>query len=383
VVAEALSDGGLVQGVLSGPRPKAPEGVRRVTIRPVRLRGKDQYQLAYQAERSVTHRNLLADEARAVVTTLLRDAFREARLETADADITVRVNRHGEARVKHSAAQHQPKEAAHDRAKPRPLPEGTPHDFLVRLGIMTQDGRVVASRQDKYRQVNRFLEMVQDVAGHLPQQGPVRVVDFGCGRSTLTFALYHALKQTLGLEPTVTGLDVRADTVRECEEHARELGYEGLSFHEGRIEDWAAEGPVDLVVCLHACDTATDDALAQAVRWKAKVILAVPCCQHELQDRIQAEPLQAMLRHGIVRERLASLATDCLRAELLESAGYSTRIMEFVETEHTPKNLLLRALRRPDAPDQFHPSEAYLALKAFWHAGPRLEGSLWTEEVRR
>jgi len=205
---------------------------------------------------------------------------------------------------------------------------------------------VLKSRYDKFRQVNRFLELVDDVVPALPAEGPLRIVDFGCGRSYLTFALHHLLTELRGREVELVGIDLKADVVADCVALAERLGSRGLRFEQGDIAGFDAGGDVDLVVSLHACDTATDEALAQAVRWRAAVILAVPCCHQEALRQLQPPAdLGPLLRHGLMRERFASLATDGLRAQLLELAGYRTQLVEFVDLEHTPKNVLIRATR--------------------------------------
>jgi SAM-dependent methyltransferase len=239
----------------------------------------------------------------------------------------------------------------HDVEKRRVLPDGVPVPFLVELGVMTPAGRVRASRYDKYRQVNRFLEVVEDVLPALPQDGVLRVVDFGSGKSYLTFALHHLLTAVHGRDVDIVGLDLKADVVEMCRALAGRLGTEGLRFAVGDIGVYEAEAPPDLVVSLHACDTATDAALERAVRWEAGAIMAVPCCQQELAGQIESGPLRPLLAHGLLRERFAADVTDAARAHLLRLAGYRVGLLELVASEHTPKNLLIRAVKstRPEA----------------------------------
>ena len=233
---------------------------------------------------------------------------------------------------------------AHNRKKQYIMEEGQPIDFLIQLGIMTQQGKVIQSKYDKFKQINRYLEIVADCLPHLPTD-TLRIVDFGCGKSYLTFALFWYLKQ-LQRDVLITGLDLKQDVVDHCNLLAEELQYKGLQFQVGDIAHWHNHESIDLVVSLHACDTATDAALVQAIKWNAKVILAVPCCQHELAPQIRDTNQTALLRHGILRERLASLVTDALRAELLEVNGYQSQVMEFIDLEHTPKNLLIRGVKQ-------------------------------------
>ncbi|MBC7819427.1 MAG: SAM-dependent methyltransferase [Planctomycetaceae bacterium] len=234
---------------------------------------------------------------------------------------------------------------------------------------MTPSGQVKAAKQAKFRQVNRFLEFVDDVLPELPQAGALRIIDFGCGKSYLTFALHYLLTELRGREVDIIGLDLKAEVVRDCQRIAENLGCHGLQFEVGDIAGYAAPGVVDMSVSLHACDTATDAAIAQAVRWQAKVILAVPCCQHEVFGLLPDDSLPGLLRHGILKERFAALATDALRAALLEAVGYRTQVVEFIDLEHTPKNLLLRAVRTDfpatEATERYERLKAQLGLREF------------------
>ncbi len=266
--------------------------------------------------------------------------------------------------------------AAHDRRKNYLLPEDQPIDFLVRLGVMSAEGKVIAAKRDKFKQINRFLEMVDDAAGSLPKSGPLRVIDFGCGKAYLTFALYFYLTEIQQRQVSIVGLDWKQDVVAFCSGVAQDLDYAGLTFAVGDIAAYETNNPVDMVVSLHACDTATDDALVKAVEWGARVILSVPCCQHELYGQVAADAMKPMLKHGIIKERLAALLTDSARASLLESAGYSVQILEFIALEHTAKNLLLRAVKRGGKGRVGQPSEEYRAFRDFWHIRPSLEAGL-------
>lgn len=214
------------------------------------------------------------------------------------------------------------------------------------MGVMTESGQVRRPMYAKFRQVNRFLELVRDICHALPANRELRIIDFGCGKSYLTFALHHLFTIVEQRQVLITGLDLKNDVIELCRSTISRLGLAGLEFQQGSIAEFDPNGPVDLVVSLHACDTATDDALAQAVAWKARAILAVPCCQHELNPILQSKPLSPLMKHGILKERFAALATDALRALVLEIEGYSTQVVEFIDLEHTPKNLLLRAVRR-------------------------------------
>ena len=330
-----LLDEGLTRAVLSKPRRDSPYS--KVTVRPVLIDEDLRYQFEYVQGARTTHANLLPAEAETALDELIHRDFRQALLQTPAHDYQVL---DGE-KVLRRAPTAKPAELSHDRRKQRLLPEGTPVPFLVELGVMTPDGKVRAQRYDKFRQVNRFLELVDDV---LPDR-PLRVVDFGSGKSYLTFALYHLLAVERGRDVEIIGLDLKHDVIERCRALADSLGYERLRFEVGDIALFEGD-PADVVVSLHACDTATDAALERAVRWGAEVILAVPCCQHELFEQVDDSALQPLLSHGILRERFASLATDAARAQLLQAVGYDAQVVEFIDLEHTAKNLLIRAVRR-------------------------------------
>jgi len=252
----------------------------------------------------------------------------------------------------------QASQGSHNRQKEYILTEGQPIPFLVHLGVMSEDGKVIASKYDKFRQINRFLEFIEDVLPE-PKDRPVRILDFGCGKSYLTFALYYYLTEIRHLKANITGLDIKKDVIENCSALAQKWAYKGLHFELGRIEEYreqnnsGGEKTLDMVILLHACDTASDYALAYAVKHDAKIILAVPCCQHELNAALGKHCpegiLDSFMKYGIVKERFAALATDLMRAELLEKVGYSVQLMEFIDITHTPKNLLIRAIRRTTA----------------------------------
>ena len=332
----------LTGATLSRPHSAEPEAPRRLTVEPVTLRSGRRWRVRRHLPTRTTDEILDGTD----VATLLRGAiggtFRQALLHEPDADWQVLAGR-GEPRILRRPPTRPTASDSHDRAKRHLLPEGTPVPFLVALGVQTRDGRVRAQRRSKFRQVNRFVELVDDVVPALPK-GRLRVVDFGSGRAYLTFALHDLLTRVHGREVDVLGLDLKPDVVAECEALARRLDADGLRFELGDIAAADLDG-VDLVVSLHACDTATDAALDRAVRARAEVILAVPCCQHELLGQLSSDLLRPLLRHGTLKERFAAEVTDAARARLLEIAGYDVQVVEFVALEHTPKNVLLRATR--------------------------------------
>ena len=241
---------------------------------------------------------------------------------------------------------------SHNRKKHYILEEGKAVPFLQDLGVMTKEGEIVRTKFDKFRQINRFLEFIEDILPELDKGRELTILDFGCGKSYLTFAMYYYLHELKEYDIRIIGLDLKKEVICHCNELSEKYGYEKLRFLEGDIADYTGVNKVDMVVTLHACDTATDYALAKAVGWDAKVILSVPCCQHELNRQIRNEVLEPVLRYGLLKERMAALITDGLRAQYLEREGDEAQILEFIDMEHTPKNILIRAVKRNQKADQ-------------------------------
>lgn len=347
ILSDSLTRGECLLLVLSRRRQNADGDVTKVSVRPLVVRAKPVYQFTFHEAERVWHENLPQSPAAERAVRLLSEGFDHAALYTSAADYSLRRKADGSfgskagPPTKSAAAQ-----PAHNRTKEHLILEGSPCAFLAEIGVMTAGGQVRRSMMHKFRQINRFLELVNDIVPSLETGHELRIVDFGCGKSYLTFALHYLLTEIHHRSVRIIGLDRKADVTRHCAEIAARLGCQGLEFREGDIASHQENGPVDLAVSLHACDTATDDALAQAVRWHSRVIFAVPCCQHELAKSIGSADLAGLLRYGILHERLAALATDALRALALEIAGYSTQVVEFIDLEHTAKNVLIRAVRR-------------------------------------
>jgi SAM-dependent methyltransferase len=371
----------LVQGTLSNVRHKSPEQATKVQIKPVMLKGKAHYQFTFTVGQKVLHENIAAEETSAKLMQLLKDEFKQALLQAKDADYQILANKPSKASIlrKQASKAEQPLDLSHNRKKNYLLTEGVVVPFLVELGVMNAQGKVLAAKYDKFKQINRFLEMVDDVVPHLPRNKQLEIIDFGCGKSYLTFALYHYLAHMQNLNVRMTGLDLKEDVINGCSALAVKLGYEHLSFRLGDIKDYKETDKVDMIVTLHACDTATDAALEKAVRWDASVILSVPCCQHELYGQVVNAALAPMLQHGIIKERFAALATDSLRAQLLDLLGYKTQIIEFIDVENTPKNLLIRAIKQTDELDEAaaetirKKAKEYLSFKQMLQITPYLE----------
>lgn len=369
LMQEMVQDHRLISAVFSGPR-SADEIHRRVNVRPVQLQSELHYQFTMSTETQQRHSNLPASATTDELWRLATEVYRHVRLVTETEIWEARFTRRNKCllqsvstRKDETADGLRPSEAAsdadsargrttsgtvspHNQAKSYLIPDGTPCPFLIRTGVMTSTGRVRASQYHKFRQINRFLEFIRDIVSSLPSEGELRVVDFGCGKSYLTFAVHHLLTTLCGRACRITGLDRRDDVVRTCRQIAQDLQLTGLTFERGEIAGFEPQGEVHLAISLHACDTATDDAICQAVRWNSNVVLAVPCCQKELAGKLTVSAQPALLSHGVVKDRFAALATDSMRAAALNAAGYDARIIEFIDMEHTAKNLLIRAIRR-------------------------------------
>ena len=263
-----------------------------------------------------------------------------------------------------------------NRIKNYILQEGNPVPFLIELGVMTKDGKVVAQKYDKFRQINRFLEFINDIIESIEklngasctQENPLRIVDFGSGKSYLTFAVYYFLTELKKIPAYITGLDLKEDVIKNCDSLAKKLGCKNLEFKIGNIADYSSEKNPDIIITLHACDTATDFALDYAVKHNAKAILSVPCCQHEINSQLEKQkiksesPFASIERFGILRERFAAIATDAIRAELLEQCGYTVQVLEFIDMSHTPKNILIRAVKKQS--DNFKNKESKIRMKS-------------------
>lgn len=342
----------LIRVILSNPSSK--DGVIKICARPMLKNKSLLFQIEEYTKTQVFHKNLTAGDAGSYLTSKLSSdtssqtaSFKNALVETQSFTANVLVSKKGTITIKKkmNASAKQPKiSLSHNRKKKYILEEGIPVPFLIDLGVMTQNGSIVNAHYDKFRQINRFLEYIEDILPSLPTGRELRILDFGCGKSYLTFAIYYYLKVLKGYPVRITGLDLKEDVIRHCNELAVKYGYDKLEFLCGDIAYYDGCSQVDMVVTLHACDTATDYALAKAVGWGAKVILSVPCCQHELNKQMKNDLLSPVLHYGILKERMAALMTDGLCAQILEANGYRTQILEFIDMAHTPKNLLIRAV---------------------------------------
>lgn len=335
----------LIDLTISGLKKKNEELPVKIKVRPVAMKDKIEYQVSEFIGRKVFHKNYKKDELKKKITDWMQEDYKQAQFTMTDATAQILSGKHSQTvKYKKCKEVRVQRDLSHNRTKRYILPEGTPVGFLIDLGVMTKEGKIVRQKYDKYRQINRFLEFVEDILPQLSKEREQTIIDFGCGKSYLTFAMYYYLKELKGYDIRIIGLDLKEDVIAHCNELKDKYGYGKLSFLVGAIASYTDVDAVDMVVTLHACDTATDYALAKAVQWGAKVILSVPCCQHEANRMMENELLQPVLQYGILKERMAAIMTDAVRANLLTAKGYDTQILEFIDMEHTPKNLLIRAV---------------------------------------
>ena len=335
----------LIDLTISGLKKKNEELPVKIKVRPVAMKDKIEYQVSEFIGRKVFHKNYKKDELKKKITDWMLEDYKQAQFTMTDATAQILSGKHSQTvKYKKCKEVRVQRDLSHNRTKRYILPEGTPVGFLIDLGVMTKEGKIVRQKYDKYRQINRFLEFVEDILPQLSKEREQTIIDFGCGKSYLTFAMYYYLKELKGYDIRIIGLDLKEDVIAHCNELKDKYGYGKLSFLVGDIASYTDVDAVDMVVTLHACDTATDYALAKAVQWGAKVILSVPCCQHEANRMMENELLQPVLQYGILKERMAAIMTDAVRANLLTAKGYDTQILEFIDMEHTPKNLLIRAV---------------------------------------
>lgn len=337
----------LIDMVISGQKNKSEDKAVKVRIRPVILKNEIEYQVSEFVGRKVLHSNHSAADVKKKIIDYMTEDFKQAQINMTDAAATILSSKSKTLTCKYKKAGQLKvqRDLSHNRTKKYIIQEGKPVAFMIDLGVMGQDGKIIRTRYDKLRQINRFLEYIEDILPKLDKERELTIIDFGCGKSYLTFAMYYYLKELKGYNIRIIGLDLKADVIEHCNELRTRYGYDKLDFYVGDIATYKDVDKVDMVVTLHACDTATDYALAKAVKWGAEVILSVPCCQHEANRTIKSDILSPVMDYGILKERMAAIVTDAARAKLLTANGYDTQILEFIDMEHTPKNLLIRAVK--------------------------------------
>ncbi len=385
LVREAvLDERRFVRAVFSAPLRGRSIPWKRIVLRPVEIKGTQHVQFTYYDEAKSIDRNRAGAEADEELASVLLMPFRDIHVELIDRSLQVTAAQKGDARVK-TTTKSTPVDRVltHDRQKRLPLPAGKADEYLAAVGIMGADGRVKADRWDKFRQVNEFLRLLaQTIDASAEPFHPRYIVDLGCGNAYLTFAVYHYFTNVLHQSVEMVGVDARDEPLRRHRAKAAELGWGGLSFEGAAIADFEPLQAPELVLSLHACDTATDDAIARAIRWKSRYVLSVPCCHHELQQQLRrradATPLRPVYRYGALAERLGDELTDTFRALILRMFGYRCDVVQFVSSEHTAKNLMIRGTRAGRVADPLVVEE-YLGLKDFLGVTPYLERLLGSE----
>ena len=346
-LADFLSER-LYQIIISNPRRK--EEAFKVKVRPIMMKGSICFQETISRGTQVFHENYEKDGMLDRLVRYMEEDFRQLEAQSMDGKLNVLVSKKGRMTIKQQKADSSQNQMmpdmSHNRSKQYILKEGVPVPFLIDLDVQTTEGAIVKSKYNKFKQINRYLEFVEDILPALPKERTIHIIDFGCGKSYLTFALYYYLHELKQLDVMITGLDLKTDVINKCNQLAERYGYDQLQFFQGDISTFQGAECVDMVVTLHACDTATDFAIKKAVDWGARVIFTVPCCQHEVNKQIENELLSPVFQYGLLKERISALLTDGIRANLLEEAGYETQVLEFISMEHTPKNILIRAVKR-------------------------------------
>lgn len=362
----------LIRMVLASPRRKSLP-YQKVVLRPLLLKGEPGYQVEYHYSQKVIHENISREDFTDTAIRFILLDFKQINLYTKEEDIQILAAKPADPRILRNPATKKTAEISHNKRKNYILPEGEPRDFLIRLGVSDDKGKVYPKHYSKFRQINRYLEIVEDSLPHLQTGRPLRIIDFGCGKSYLTFALYYYLRVEKGMELEIIGLDLKEDVIDFCNQVAHDLNYQGLTFLLGDIAQYKND-KADMVVSLHACDTATDYALINAVTWGAKVILSVPCCQHELFGQLQDTLHQPLFRHGILKDRFTEILTDGIRGLKLEAAGYEVSMIEFTSLEHTSKNIMIKAVKgKPQLKKSRESLAAYDALVQYWGIRPAID----------
>lgn len=365
IINKSIEENKFIYGVFTTPKNKSDNPYKKITMRPVIVKSKSIIQFEKFTDRQAFHENYSYDEAKEEIVNLITDGYRNINLFTSDADYQIIVSKKGSIKVTEKQPSKKQSTEEHNKKKQYIINENEPCDFLELLGVMNKQGMVYSKKYDKFKQINKFLEIVDDSLKGTDLKDDFMIIDFGCGKAYLTFALYYYFYHLRNIRVKIIGLDLKEDVISYCNEVSDRLGYDNLRFVCGDIQSFDYEKNINMIVTLHACDTATDASLVKAIRWDADIILSVPCCQHEFYDKIKSNELEPMLKHGLIKERVSSLITDSLRGLFLETKGYRVQLMEFIAFEHTPKNILIRAVKT--GKQNKSAEKEYNDFKKFWN----------------
>ena len=373
IIEKIVNNHSIIKIIVSNPRKKSEE-VKKITLRPVIIHGEEMFQMESHFSNKVTHANCSRESLTGTLYESMKK-YKQMNIFSKEEDIQILAGKIEKPHVKTSKAALSCDSVckSHNRQKNYIIEEGKPCDFLIALGVMTKDGQVVKKYYNKFRQINRFLEIISDSLPAIDKDY-LKIIDFGCGKSYLTFAVYYYLVKMLGKKVNITGLDLKENVIRDCNRIAEELNYEGLEFRLGDIADYKDTG-CDMIITLHACDTATDYALINAVSWNTRLILSVPCCQHELFSQIDNATDNAFLKHGILKDKFTEILTNGIRGLMLEACGYDVSMIEFTSLEHTAKNVMIKAVKS-EKPSKKHKEKAlsqYEELKEKYRINPTIE----------
>ena len=363
----------LIKMIFSGKRLKSLP-YNKVTVRPVIIQNEVLFQIEYTYDKKVNQTNVTFPDAIVLANKFIFEEFKQVNIFNEDNDIQILASNPENPKIITKAPTMKKQNLEHNRIKKYIIPDNQHCDFLIRLGVMDANGKVIQKHYNKFRQINRYLEIVEDVFPYLPTDRTIKIIDFGCGKAYLTFAIYHYLKIIKNRDIEIIGLDLKEDVINFCNKVALDLKYDNLHFVLGDIANYTNSN-VDMVVTLHACDTATDYALINAVAWNTKIILSVPCCQHELFSQISNEIHAPILKHGILKDRLTEYLTDGLRSLKLESKGYEVSLIEFTSLEHTSKNIMIKAVKfgLPNSYKSKKALQEYENLCDFYHVTPTID----------
>ena len=306
-------------------------------------KGKKYYQVEKFTDKQVFHENIEVNDLEKVLNKLVNNNYKQLSAWSNDITFDLKISKKGKVFLgKKKSNNKNLVNKSHNKEKNYILKEGMIIEPLIDLGVFTKEGKVINSKYDKYKQINRFIEIIDDEIKKNNYK-ELTILDFGCGKSYLTFVLYYYFVEIKNIKVKMIGLDLKADVIKKCNEIAKRYKYDNLHFELGDINGYKYENNVDMVITLHACDTATDYALYNAIKWNAKMIFSVPCCQHEFNAQMKPESLSILSKYGIIQERVSALMTDAVRGNLLEASGYKTQLLEFIDIAHSPKNILIRA----------------------------------------